>query len=162
MINTIQLPVNYGGVVVTLDELRELERSPIIKAALKSGGKYLVTGGKARLRARLKTKRSERTGLLLKSITYSLKKKNKGILWGFKRSKGGHAYLSGMINSGTDDRSTKKGYNRGSITATHFWDDTKDQDVPVVQKMVEIAIRIAVEKIRARKAAQKVLTGGIL
>lgn len=116
----------YQAVMRKLSELSKVEQKGIIKSAMKQAGNILITAGKASFLERNKKK----TGNLYRSFTSQYKKKNSGILIGFRRGKGlgNHAHL---INYPTKERYTKKGYYRGRIAgtengktgATYFWSD---------------------------------------
>lgn len=116
----------YQAVMRKLGELSSVEQRAVIRGALKDSGTILINAGKASYLTRNKKK----TGNLYKSFTSQFKKKNTGILIGFKRGAGlgNHAHL---IDRGTTDRYTKRGYYRGKISgndrgktgATYFWTD---------------------------------------
>lgn len=118
----------YVKVMGVLNMLSEVDRNAEISSALKSGLKIIKNQGKANLTTRNK----EKTGNLKKAFSVSVRKKVVGYT-GFKRSnkrkgiKGGnHAHL---VDRGTKDRYTKKGYYRGSVsrkmpnTGSLFWTD---------------------------------------
>lgn len=116
----------YQAVVRKLGELSNVEQKGVIRSALKQSGNILINAGKSSFLAKNKKK----TGNLYRSFTSQYKKKNSGILIGFRRGKGlgNHAHL---INYPTKERWTKKGYYRGKIAgtergktgATYFWSD---------------------------------------
>lgn len=154
--------IDINGVSASFDELIELQESKEIKNALREAGKYIVRQGKSRLRSRLIMKRSDRTGLLLKSISYSVRKKNAGVIVGFKRNNK-HASLSWIIDKGTDSRYLKSNdAYRGAVRPTYFWSETRDSDVPTAQERVMNVINAEIEKIKSRKMMTKYATGGII
>lgn len=116
----------YQAVMRKLGQLSNVEQKGVIRSALKESGNILINAGKASYLAKNKKK----TGNLFRSFTSQYKKKNTGILIGFKRGPGmgNHAHL---INYPTQERYTKRGYYRGKIAgtergktgATYFWSD---------------------------------------
>jgi hypothetical protein len=66
----------------------------------------------------MKDKKGE-TGNLLKSFRNKLKSNKLGAIAGFNEL-GHHAHL---VDRGTQERHTSKGYNRGKIEGNEFWDD---------------------------------------
>lgn len=141
----------YRYVMNKLSELSKAEQKPIIKSALRDSGNILITAGKSSFLARNKKK----TGNLYRSFTSQLKKKNTGILIGFKRGvgMGNHSHL---IDRGTVDRYTKKGYFRGRIAgsdrgktgATYFWTDVVKVRGQEAMDNIMMAVYDAVEKIK--------------
>lgn len=137
-------------VTFALEELKEIRLTKDIKKSLRDAGKYLVKKGRVRLKSRLKTKRSKRTGLLLKSFSHRVKKKNIGVIVGFRKDNK-HASLSWLIDRGTDSRYTDEKFaHRGSVRPTYFWDETRKHDTPEAQKQVINCIRNTVKKINNR------------
>lgn len=143
----------YQAVMRKLGELSDAEKKPVIKKAMSQSGRILIAAGKSSFLALNKKK----TGNLYRSFTSKFKKKNTGILIGFRRGKGlgNHAHL---IDRGTVNRYTKKGYFRGRIAgtehgktgATYFWSDvvrTKGQEA--MERIMD-AVYEAVDSIKNR------------
>lgn len=148
----------YAAVMRKLEQLSDVEHRTVIRSAMKQAGQVLISAGKSSFLSRNKKK----TGNLYRSFTSQFKKKNTGTLVGFRRGKGlgNHAHL---INYGTKDRWTNKGYYRGRIDApgpgangyiktgkTFFWSDvvqTKGQDA--LDRLME-AVFDAVDEIKNR------------
>lgn len=139
------------------EKLKELSKTTEtrkeVKEGLKEAGKFLIKKGKERLKARLIMPRKERTGNLLKSFKHRIKKKNAGVLVGFKKGKAGkvsgnHSWL---VSEGTSPRKTSKGYNRGWVRPNKFWSDTRDQDSPKAMDIIIDHIEQAIESIKRRQ-----------
>lgn len=141
----------YQAVMRKLGELSKVEQKPVLKKAYKSGGQILITAGKTSFLEKNKKK----TGNLYRSFTSQYKKKNSGILIGFRRGKGlgNHAHL---IDKGTVDRYTKKGYFRGRIDGTEhgktgktfFWSDVVQLRGQEAMDRIMQAVYDAVEDIK--------------
>lgn len=143
----------YQAVIRKLGELSEAEKKPVIRQALSQSGKILIQAGKSSFLARNKKK----TGNLYKSFTSKYKRKNTGILVGFRRGKGlgNHSHL---IDRGTVDRYTKKGYFRGRIEGTehgktgktYFWTDVVQLKGDEAMQNIMDAVYDAVDEIKNR------------
>lgn len=143
----------YQAVMRKLGELSEVEKRPVIKASMKQAGSVLINAGKSSFLSRNKKK----SGNLYKSFTSKFKKKNTGILIGFRRGKdlGNHAHL---IDRGTKDRYTKTGEYRGKIAgtergktgATYFWSDVVQAKGNEAMERIMEAVFDAVEQIKNR------------
>lgn len=148
----------YQAVMRKLGELADAEKKPVIKKAMSQSGRILITAGKSSFLAKNKKK----TGNLYKSFTSKFKRKNTGILIGFRRGKGlgNHAHL---INYPTKERWTKKGYYRGRINesgqgkngyiktgATYFWSDVVQAKGQEAMERIMDAVYDAVEQIKNR------------
>ena len=83
----IQLDLlNLPRVSKVLQDLQHLQEIDInIRKGLKQGARYLIKQGKARLKARMKSGYKGVSGNLLRSFKSTIKRKNRGILAGFKR-----------------------------------------------------------------------------
>lgn len=147
----------YARLKKALGQLTELEQNDLIKKGYKEGSQMLITAGKASFL----TKNKKVRGNLYRSFTDKLKKKRKGssgILVGFKRGagKGNHSHL---IDRGTVDRYTKKGYYRGRIQgtergktgATYFWTNTVELTGQEAMYRVVDAIHDAINEIISRR-----------
>ena len=143
----------YQAVIRKLSELSDAEKKPVIRKAMSQSGKILIAAGKSSFLARNKKK----TGNLYKSFTSKFKKKNTGILIGFRRGKGlgNHSHL---IDRGTVDRWTKRGYFRGRIAgtdngktgATYFWSDVVRIKGQEAMDRIMDAVYEAVDNIKNR------------
>lgn len=144
---------DYRALMRSLEELADIKKKPIIRQAYKSGGQILISAGKASFLSRNKKK----TGNLYNSFTSKMKKKNSGILIGFRRGKGlgNHAHL---IDRGTVDRYTKKGYYRGRIDGTNagktgktlFWTSVVESRGQEAMNRIVSAIYDAIDEIKSR------------
>jgi hypothetical protein len=135
--------------LVELSKTRETRKE--VKDGLKEAGKFLIKRGKERLKARLIMPRKDRTGNLLKSFKHRIKKKNAGVLVGFRnkgKNSGNHSWL---VSEGTKPRKTSKGYNRGSVRPNNFWSDTRNQDSPKAMNIIMDHIEQAIESIKRRQ-----------
>lgn len=146
----------YRAIMRKLDELADVEKKPVLRKAYKQGGQILIQAGKSSFLS----KNKKVTGNLYRSFTSKYKKKNSGILIGFRRGKGlgNHAHL---INYPTQERYTKKGYYRGRIYeagpgrngymktgATYFWSDVVQIKGQEAMDRIMDAVYDAVDEIK--------------
>lgn len=125
---TLQLSENdYQAIQNIMEGLSELEKSAVIERGLKEGTRILVAQGKTNLMMKLSrdpVNVRARKGNLEKSFTTKTKKKRMSGYAGFARPGGNAAHL---VDRGTVERWTKKGYYRGSVskgspqTGNRFW-----------------------------------------
>lgn len=138
--------------------LREFQHFPEVEKgttdALRQGARYLIRKGRLRLRQRMKSGHKGVSGKLLKSFKYTIKRHNKGVLVGFKGGVGNHSWL---IDKGTKDRYTKKGYFRGRVhrktgIGNKFWTETKNQETNGAMRIVMNKIQETINNIIARNS----------
>lgn len=147
--------LNLPKVIKVLQEVQhfpEVEKGT--KDALRDGARYLLRKGRTRLRQRMKSGTKGVTGNLLRSFKYTIKKKNRGVLAGFKGGKGGGNH-SWLIDKGTKDRYTKKGYFRGRVhrktgIGNKFWTDTRNSESNNAMRIVLVKLQETVNNIRNR------------
>jgi hypothetical protein len=144
--------INDTSYDISFNEILELQKNKEIKKALSEAGRFLIKQGKTRLKARLITRRSERTGLLLKAFSYRVKKKNAGVIVGFRKDNK-HSSLSWLIDKGTDSRYTDSGSYRGSVRPTYFWSETRESDASTALGRVQEIIEREIERIKSRNNA---------
>lgn len=147
--------LNLPKVIKVLQEVQhfpEVEKGT--KDALRDGARYLLRKGRTRLRQRMKSGTKGVTGNLLRSFKYTIKKKNRGVLAGFKGGKdgGNHSWL---IDKGTKDRYTRKGYFRGRVhrktgIGNKFWTDTRKSESNNAMRIVLVKLQETVNNIRNR------------
>lgn len=160
--NNFKFTVNeadYRALMLKMQELGDINKTPVIKQAYRQGSKILITAGKSSFLSNNKKK----TGNLYRSFTNSFKKKNSGVLVGFKRGKnaGNHAHL---IDKGTTDRYTKKKLYRGKIDragagsrgrektgATYFWSYIVQAKGQEAMNRIVDAIYDAINEIKNRR-----------
>lgn len=152
MNNFIQIRhINKEDIDTLLRNLNDFEKDTAVKGGLKSAGNVFATGGKSRLRKRMKSSTGV-TGNLLKSFQVRVKRSKPGVLIGFKQGKegGSHAHL---IDRGTNKRywKTKGRKYVGRVTATRFWSDTEAQDYPKAMDKLYMGIEKAVNRINNRR-----------
>lgn len=149
---------DYRALMLKMQELADVNKAPVIKQAYRQGSQILIAAGKSSFLSNNKKK----SGNLYRSFTNSFKKKNSGVLVGFKRGKnaGNHAHL---IDKGTTDRYTKKGYYRGKIDhagagsrgrektgATYFWSYVVQAKGQEAMNRIVDAIYDAINEIKSR------------
>ena len=147
--------LNLPKVIKVLQEVQhfpEVEKGT--KDALRDGARYLLRKGRTRLRQRMKSGTKGVTGNLLRSFKYTIKKKNRGLLAGFKGGKGGGNH-SWLIDKGTKDRYTRKGYFRGRVhrktgIGNKFWTDTRKSESNNAMRIVLVKLQETVNNIRNR------------
>lgn len=151
--------MSYTQVYAKLTGLSEFEKEGIMDRALKEGARVIARQGRANLKARNKM----HTGKLLKAVTVWSKKKRGKAYGGFLRngditkpikSWGGSA--AHLVDRGTKERYTKKGYYRGSVskgnpqTGSRFWYDAfeqkKNDAAQKVMKTVDDCMRLIMNK----------------
>ena len=116
----------YAELQKILGDISDVDKRQAIVATLKRATRNIVAGGKSNLNSRNKKK----SGNLSKSFKTSSSKKRVVAYAGFSRTgahKGNHAHL---VDRGTGQRWTKKGYYRGSVSksapnkGSNFWTDS--------------------------------------
>lgn len=137
------------GLPLILKQLDNLKNLPTydkeINAGLKKGAQYLVRMGKKRLRQRMKSGSKGVTGNLLKSFTYKIKRKNLGVLVGFKK-KGSHSWL---VSEGTKIR---KG--RGQVIGNKYWKETRQRDTNTAMYYILHSIKQSINNLKSRYNAK--------
>ena len=137
---------DYQKVMQKLVGLSEVEQQQVITSALKEGATLLNQVGKQQLVATILHPETSK-GRLYKSMQVKVMKakKDKDAVGyaGFKRStkkeKGG-GNAAHLVDRGTVDRYTKKGYYRGKVKGSLFWTST-------VQSQGDKALEILMEGI---------------
>lgn len=127
-----------GGMTLVLDKatyqemqrklkmLEEVDKTAAVSKGLQEGAKPIVAEGKVNLASRNKRGTKAKSAHLANSFATSLKKKDSSIRIGFRRPGGAAAHL---VDKGTAERYTKKGYYRGSVSkgnpkhGSRFWTD---------------------------------------
>lgn len=137
------------GLPLILKQLDNLKNLPTydkeINAGLKKGAQYLVRMGKKRLRQRMKSGSKGVTGNLLKSFTYKIKRKNLGVLVGFKK-KGSHSWF---VSEGTKIR---KG--RGQVIGNKYWKETRQRDTNTAMYYILHSIKQSINNLKSRYNAK--------
>lgn len=160
----------YQALMRKMEQLADVDKKPVLRKAYKSGGKILITAGKSSFLEKNKKK----TGNLYRSFTSKMKKKNSGILIGFRRGigLGNHAHL---IDRGTTHRFTQNPYvdklgrhypaglyrgkidaagigsrGRGKTGKTFFWSNVVQMKGEDAMKRIVDAVYDAIEEIKNR------------
>lgn len=141
--------IDIESIAYLVRSLENFEKDKAIKRGLLDAGNVLKSGGKQRLRERLKDKKGGK-GNLLRSFQVRVKRNKPGVLAGFRRGKAGgnHAHL---VDRGTKQRFTKSGESRGRMPANSFWSDTENQDSAKVIDRLFTGVERAVENINNRR-----------
>lgn len=144
--------LNLETVISELNRLGNVQTDRNVGNGLKKAGNYLIRKGKEKLRNRLKAYKwhnyhHNSTGNLRKSFAITIFKRNRGVIAGFTK-KGSHAHL---IDLGTNERKTARGYNRGRIKPSKFWTDTKQEDTTQAQGLIMTGLERALNKLRNRR-----------
>lgn len=140
---------SYIEMMKKMNALLSYEKQEIIARGLRDGVTVIAEEGKRNYMARHKkadtgkNKYKERQPLL-NTIGVLVKKKDNKAYAGFKRPSGAHAHL---IDRGTKVRTTKKGWKRGSVKASHFWKDAIDAKKTEAMNKMEDSINKAIETI---------------
>lgn len=152
MSNMIEVKqINRDEVEYLIRNLADFEKDKAIKGGLAAAGSVFMSGGKSRLRQRMK-RTGASTGNLLRSFQVRVKKSKPGVLIGFRQGKdgGSHAHL---IDQGTNQRYWKTRGRKyvGLVTATRFWSDTEAMDYPKAMDKLYLGIEKAVNRISSRQ-----------
>lgn len=143
--------VNIERVYALVDELKAVDRNKAIRGGMIEGARVLVRIGKNNLRSR----NDEHTGNLLQSMRWKSARNSLAVYAGFERSYkfealkgvGNHAHL---VDRGTKDRYTKKGYFRGKMPASYFWTDTRNEGGGEAMRSIEKGIINMVENLKMK------------
>ena len=123
--------------------MSKVDQKATVQTALKTGAEIIKGAGQSNLAAR----NNVVTGNLKKSFSIKVVKKKAYALSGFKRPKGAAAHL---VDRGTRERYTRRGYYRGKVTGTRFWTDALEQSGPKALNDVMDAIYKSLEEIIRR------------
>lgn len=148
---------DYQSMMAILKGMDDVDKAKAIQYALKEGMQIIVSEGKHNLSSRNGVK----TGNLKKSFAIKVNKKKAYSLGGFRRSSrkeniagGNHSYL---VDRGTDERWTKKGAYRGSVSrgnpkhGSMYWTDAVNSQGEHALNRLMDAIWEALEDIKNRK-----------
>lgn len=145
----IEIDITNGHVVDALTAgLSQIDRDRAIRSGLAKGGTVLASGGRRRLRSRMKSGSDGVTGNLLRSFVVRVKRNKPGVLVGFRQGKGGgsHAHL---VSKGTLERSTHEGWYRGAAFGNRFWEDTRSEDTGKAKERIREGLEAFVEQVKA-------------
>lgn len=135
-----------------VQEMGEIDGSKAVMNSLSRGMALITRQGKANL----DTSNHQKTGNLKRSIRRKQVKKWVSVYGGFKKGKGGgnHAHL---VDRGTDERWTKKGAYRGSVskgspnTGSMFWTRAVESKGPQAMEKTMNVIYNEMNKIIRKK-----------
>ena len=142
---------NIERVYALVDELKGVDRNRAIRSGMIQGAKVFTRLGRKNLRAR----NDEHTGNLLQSMRWKSARNSLAVYAGFERSYkfealkgvGNHAHL---VDRGTKDRYTKKGYYRGKMPASYFWTDTRNEGGGEAMRHIERGMRNMVDSLKSK------------
>ena len=140
--------IDADSINYLIQELEQFEKNKAIKSGLKAGGNVFKTGGRQRLKQRLKS--SKGTNNLSNSFRTRVKRNEAGVLTGFMRGKNGGNH-SHLVDRGTKKRQTKSGANRGVMPANYFWTDTENIDRPKAVNEIFAGVEKAVKQINNKR-----------
>ena len=143
--------VNIERVYALVDELKAVDRNKAIRGGMIQGAKVFTRIGRKNLRSR----NNEHTGNLLMSMRWKSERNTLAVYAGFERSYkfqalkgvGNNAHL---VDRGTRDRYTKKGYFRGKMPASYFWTDTRNEGGGEAMRSIEKGIINMVENLKMK------------
>ena len=128
---------DYQRLQAALSNLSDVDQRSAVQNALKQGMKMVLDSAKSNLSARNK----KRKGNLMKSFSMQPNKKRAYVLGGHKRPQGAAAHL---VNFGTNERWTKSGAYRGSVSkgnpnhgSNYFTDAVNTNGDAALQKVIE-------------------------
>ena len=126
-------------VYALVNDLEKVDQNKAIKRGLKKGADIFKRAGRRNLGQR----NQEYTGNLRGSVIAKASRKGLSAYAGFNRSprvtekqgipQGNHAHL---VDRGTKERYTEKGYYRGIMPASYFWTDARRDDEARATKAV--------------------------
>lgn len=142
---------NIERVYALVDELKGVDRNKAIRSGMIQGAKVFTRLGRKNLRAR----NDEHTGNLLQSMRWKSARNSLAVYAGFERSYkfqalkgvGNHAHL---VDRGTKDRYTKKGYYRGKMPASYFWTDTRNEGGSEAMRHIERGVINMVDSLKMK------------
>ena len=148
----------YEALLKKVGMLTDVEKQEVINKALKAGTTLLTESGKRQLVATILHPETS-TGRLFKSMDVKVMKakKTKGPVGysGFKRStkkdKSGGGNAAHLVDRGTVERYTQKGYYRGKVKGSLFWTQTVQQQGDKAMDLLMQAIDEAIENIWNKK-----------
>lgn len=143
--------IDRDNVNYLIRNLEDFEKDKAVRGGLSSAGSVFLSGGKSRLKSRMKSGSKGVKGNLLRSFQVRVKKNKPGVLIGFKQGVGGgsHAHL---VDKGTNERFwIKKRKSTGRMPANRFWSDTEAQDYPKAMDKLYMGIEKAVNRINNRQ-----------
>lgn len=137
---------DYQRAMAALDALEKVDQGQAIQNALRNEMKPMIAQGKSNLMVRNKI----RTGNLIGSFGLRTNRKKAYAVAGHKRPQGAAAHL---VDRGTAQRYTKKGYYRGSVSkgqpnhGSGYWTDAVNQEGPKALEGLMDAIYEQISKI---------------
>lgn len=142
---------NIEKMYALVDELKGVDKNKAVKGGLIQGAKVFVRIGKRNLRSR----NDEHTGNLLRSMRWKSARNSLSVYAGFERSYkfqalkgvGNHAHL---VDRGTKERYTKKGYRRGIMPASYFWTDSRNEGGGEAIRRIETGIKNMVDNLKMK------------
>lgn len=143
--------IDRERVISAISQLKDIDKDKAVKKGLGEAGRVFVTGGKGRLRERMKSGSKGVTGNLLRSFQVKVKRSKPGVLIGFKRGVNGGNHVH-LVDRGTDKRywKTRSGKYVGKVNANRFWSDTEEQDYKNAIDRLYEGVESAVIKIQNR------------
>lgn len=136
--------IDYNRIYKAIDGLSDVHKDKVIKQGLKAATGIFVRAGRTNLRSRLIGKRG--TGNLAKSFKNKIKRRKLGSVAGFSFL-GSHAHL---LDRGTNNRYTKKGFYRGKMKGNSFWTDAIESNESAAISKVYEGIERGINKIIMR------------
>lgn len=142
--------INRESIIYLVQELEAFEKDKALRSGLLSAGNLLMSGGKRRLKQRMKNPAGV-TGNLLRSFAVRVKKNKPGVLTGFKGGERGGGYAS-WIDRGTKDRHVKKTNKyAGAVKGSKYWEDTRYLDSNKALERLHKGVERAVKRIQERR-----------
>lgn len=137
---------DYKILAAKLEQLERIERNAAVGKGLRKGEQVIINQGKQNLRARNKRV----TGKLAGSFATQLRASKAYIAGGFKRPAGA---VSHLVDRGTEERWTKSGAYRGSVSAGNpnngsmFWTDAVNEKGQEALEVLADEINKEIERI---------------
>lgn len=140
-------PKSLAAVYAKLNQLSEIERDAVINKGLSDGAGIIRRETNKNMHNKVKRRKGNLYSSLSKLKRRNAKKWGPAYYVGFKRPQGAAAHL---IDKGTNERWTKKGYYRGKVTPRLFHTQSVERKGEEALRRVEESIRISIDRIMNR------------
>lgn len=148
--------IDREAILYLVQELENFEKDKALRSGLAAAAQVFKTGGRRRLRQRMKNPAGV-TGNLLRAFTTRVKKSRPGALTGFIQGENGGSHAK-WLDKGTIERRHKKtNKSVGKIPGKNsrfrlgFWEDTRNQEESKAMDALYKGVERAVQRINDRR-----------
>lgn len=149
--------IDREAILYLVQELENFEKDKALRSGLAAAAQVFKTGGRRRLRQRMKNPAGFR-GNLLRAFTVRVKRSKQGALSGFKVDEGANGSHAWLLDKGTKERRHKKtNKSVGKIPGKNsrfrlgFWEDTRNQEESKAMDALYKGVERAVQRINNRR-----------